>query len=264
MRRVPRPAAVLLIAALSSACPLRPRPETRLPAPTGRPRLEAACARRSQVQGLLASGTLRYEGPEGRRTLRVAAVAERPDRLRLDLLSPLGLELRLVTRDGDLAAYVRRENVLYRARATPDRLRRYTHLPLAVPCLVDLLLGSPCTCTPPAFAHSPAPGELRLSWQANGVAETLVLDARSLPSYYERRSAGATAGLQVTVARWEGDTGTTVIPTEIRVDAPASGEVLELHWKEHDVNPTVREAVFTIDPPAPVRIVDVEASEQGK
>ncbi len=70
-------------------------------------------------------------------------VAEKPDRLRAETLSPFGFgpPLVLVATDGsDLAVMVPLEGRVYRGKASPKNMMKFTHLPLQVEDLVRILL----------------------------------------------------------------------------------------------------------------------------
>ncbi len=70
-------------------------------------------------------------------------VAEKPDRLRAETLSPFGFgpPLVLIATDGrDLAVMVPLEGRVYRGEASPQNMQKFTHLPLQVEDLVRILL----------------------------------------------------------------------------------------------------------------------------
>jgi outer membrane lipoprotein-sorting protein len=82
---------------------------------------------------------------DGKRSVgsRHAVVARRPDHFRLEVLAPFGA-LAVVATDGhDLALYASRENRIYRGPATPESVAAYTAVPIAVPDVVAILLGTP-------------------------------------------------------------------------------------------------------------------------
>lgn len=72
-----------------------------------------------------------------------ALLVQRPAAVRIDVLSPFGLTLALGTLGDTLWAYPPAEGVLYQGPATPANLARFVGAPVAVPDLVDILLGVP-------------------------------------------------------------------------------------------------------------------------
>jgi hypothetical protein len=86
---------------------------------------------------------LRYSAPEESRSAKQLVIAERPDRLRFEILSPFGAVFVLTAADGALAAWTRSESTVYRGSASAENLQRYAQVDLPVATAVDLLLGTP-------------------------------------------------------------------------------------------------------------------------
>jgi hypothetical protein len=71
-------------------------------------------------------------------------VAEAPDRLRAEALSPFGTPLMVMIVNGaELAVLLPGDNRYYHGRATPENLGRFTRLPLRPADLVNILLFRP-------------------------------------------------------------------------------------------------------------------------
>ena len=151
--------AVLLAAAVLHGCAVS-RPPSPHPAPATLPsgvELDAAlAARRYAVQGLRALARLRYTDGADTASARQAVVVERPDRVRVEVLSMLGAVFLLVTDHGQLTAYVRDEHTVYRGAASPQNLARYARIGVPIDALVDLLLATPSAGPPPAPADGVA------------------------------------------------------------------------------------------------------------
>src|SRR5512143_544694 len=138
--------AVLATAVALAGCSIRPAPGP--PAPAGAlvdpsAIVAADAARRTTLRSLRAWARLAYESPDESHKAKQLLVAERPDRLRLEIFSPFGAVFVLAAADGSLAAYDRGAATVYRGAANADNLRRYTQMDLPVAGAVDLLLGTP-------------------------------------------------------------------------------------------------------------------------
>ncbi|NJK89446.1 MAG: hypothetical protein HC923_08610, partial [Myxococcales bacterium] len=79
-------------------------------------------------------------GPEGRARLRIVALAERPDRFRIETLSPFEEPLDVVATNGQRLYWLSREHLKI-GPATSDRIGEVLPLPLAPDAVVDVLLG---------------------------------------------------------------------------------------------------------------------------
>src|SRR5580765_4521443 len=115
-RRTRAAVALLLAAATLPACTRGPRPLP--PAEAASVLLQRLAARREAVTSLRARARLR-SGLEGLWT-RQAVVVDRPDRIRVDVLTPMGLALALGTEHARLWAYQPSERVRYEGGATPQ------------------------------------------------------------------------------------------------------------------------------------------------
>lgn len=250
--RRPRAAVALLLAtATVSACTLRgPRP---LP-PAEKPPvlLQRLAARREAVTSLRARARLR-SGLEGLWT-RQALVVERPDRIRVDVLTPMGLALALGTGEARLWAYQPAERVRYEGRATPQNLVRLLGAPLALADVVDILLGLPPARVPkgpPSVVMTPEGHRLTLPL-ANGeqriwfAPETLdVVRAEE-----EQRD-----GVVMRLVFGEHEDG---FPHVVDVESPKRGAPVRLKYDAVEINPELAATLFV--PPPAERVLPLEAA----
>jgi hypothetical protein len=89
---------------------------------------------------LQAEARVSYFGEEGRVRLRATLVAQRPDRFRLETLSPFEEPIDLMISDGQTLWWLS-QGTLREGRATPEKIGRLLPLPLHPRELVSLLLG---------------------------------------------------------------------------------------------------------------------------
>jgi outer membrane lipoprotein-sorting protein len=258
-----RAIAVLATALALAGCTTRPTPR---PPPPGGVRADAAAivvadsARRSALRGLRAWARLSYESPEESRRAKQLLVAERPDRLRLEIFSPFGAVFVLAAADGALAAYDRGAATVYRGAASADNLRRYTQMDLPVAGAVDLLLG-----TPPIDAAAPgvatADGETIELWRgtADGGARVVWYSAALAPLRYEERDRDGVVRLR---AAYDGYTAVdgVAVATQLDIELPPSQQRIAITLSDVEVNPTLGDAVFAFQTPAGSAVVHLDGA----
>ena len=253
--------AVLATAVALAGCSLRPAPGP--PAPAGAlvdaPAIVAAdAARRAALRSLRAWARLAYESPDESHKAKQLLVAERPDRLRLEIFSPFGAVFVLAAADGALAAYDRGAATVYRGAANADNLRRYTQMDLPVAGAVDLLLG-----TPPI--DDAAPGVVSLDggavelWRgtADGGARVVWYSPALLPLRYEEQDRDGRVRLR---AAYDGYTTVDGVPvaTQLQIELPPSQQRIGVTLSDIEVNPALDDAVFALQTPAGSAVVDLD------
>jgi hypothetical protein len=240
----------LLAAGVLPACGLRgPRPLP--PAEAAATLLERLASRRAAVTALRARARLRA-GLQGMWT-RQALVVHRPDRIRVDVLTPMGLALALGTTDALLWAYEPAERVRYEGSATPANLVRVLGAPLALADVVDILLGLPparAAVGPPVVAPTAEGHRLTLPlrdgeqrvWFAPGTLDVV------------RAEEARRDGVVMRVAFGGHEDG---FPRVVDVESPRSGGSVRLHYEAVELNPDVAAALFA--PPPAERVLPLEA-----
>lgn len=253
------PAVTVLVFALSywlAGCTAT-RPLTPRAAPAVLPsaaELEAGlAARRDAVRSLRALARLRYRDAEQSVTSREAIVVARPDRVRVEVLSIFGSVFLLVADNGEMTAYARDENTVYRGQASPQNLQRYVRLGVPVDELVDIVLA-----TPPArggrarVSFDEAAGAIRLDQGS----QTVWFSETSLPLATEEADAEGRARWRATFAAYEDHAGVP-IATRIGLDLPAWSQSMEIALQEVEVNPTLDHSIFAFQTPSGSKVVDL-------
>lgn len=104
-------------------------------------RLEGTGAGIDSVKGLVQA---RVRNGDQHLTATQVVLAQRPEQLRTETLSPFGTAMMILATDGtELEAWLPGEGRFLRGPATAGNLQRFTRLPLRLPDLVDLLLYRP-------------------------------------------------------------------------------------------------------------------------
>jgi hypothetical protein len=113
-------------------------------------------------EAIQASAKIDHFGERGRVRGDLMLFAARPDRIRLDVVSPFGVALATLTTDGTRFSLADlREKRFYVGPATPCNLARLTAVPVPGHVLVDLLRGEA-----PVLRHEPLTGSI--AWSTDG------------------------------------------------------------------------------------------------
>jgi hypothetical protein len=220
--------------------------------------LEAVLAeRRDSVRSLRSEATIAVTSPERSGTARQFLIAERPDRLRVEVFSPFGAVFALASADGELAAWVREENRVYRGDASPENLYRWAGLDLEVRDAVDLLLGGPPEREFVAASVHPesATGRLRLRRETPDGAQIVALAADTLlPVEIEERSDDGTLLWRATLSSYR-VVSDVILATRVAVEIPAAAQSIDITLSDPEINPTLPATIFTLPTPAGAREV---------
>jgi outer membrane biogenesis lipoprotein LolB len=224
--------ALLLAALLAAACGPVPRPKD---AYTAAPDLLAdMLALRARVKALRAAGRIDHFGEE-RVQGRMFAFAEPPARLRVDLVSPLGSTLAVLTvAAGAFSMSDEREGKYYAGPAAPCNIARLIRIPLPVEDAIRVLVGS----TPVIEGSSEVTWDkaghydVRIAG-AGGAAQLIEIgpDRDVLPLLRSRISEGGATVLEITCDRWA-RVGDAHVPFEIRAAMPREKEELLVRYDE--------------------------------
>jgi len=245
-----------LIAGCTATRPVPPR-AARAVLPSATELESALAARRDTVRSVRALARLRYHDPEQSVTSREAIVVARPDRVRVEVLSVFGTVFLLVADDGQMTAYARNENTVYRGQASPQNLQRYVRLGVPVHELVDIVLGTP----PPGdgraqVSFDEAAGAIRLRRLVEEGAQTVWFSDATLPVATEEVGADGVAHWRATFAEYE-DHGGVAIATRIGIDLPAWSQSMEILLQDIEVNPTLDHSAFAFQAPSGSKVVEL-------
>ncbi len=249
--------ATLVAVALLGEAACRPTVGPQLVPPGALPSPESALnALRATAAGrqtIRAAGRVTYYGDKGRVRVRLELLAERPDRFRIETISPLEQPIDVMTCDGD-ELWLLSEGELRRGPATPDNVARLLPLPLAPSEVVDTLLGGIPT------------GE---DWRADELTQRrdgfwrLVVSRRTRS---ERAVLTVDPGRQVvTAASLERPAGRPFLdvtfddflelsrggfyPEKIRMKLPGRDADVRLKFKQPQINAELSPVLFKMTPP---------------
>jgi hypothetical protein len=194
-------------------------------------------ALREGIKSFRITGKVDHFGEEHRVQGKTFLFGELPGRLRVDLLSPFGNTLSVLTVDRDrfqLADF--RENRFLEGPAEPCNIARLIRVPLPAEDVIRALIG-----------HSPViEGHEQVEWDRQGFYRVVITDGErvqtlevgpdrsSLPLRRSKLMEGGQKVFDMTFDRWERVDGAWV-PHEIRVKMPAEKADLLMRYDEGGV-----------------------------
>ena len=205
----------------------------------------------SSIQGL---ASVKVKAPLTSVNGTQVILAQKPDKLRAETLSPFGVPLlTLATDAGQLSVLLPAQNLYYTGTANPQNMDLFVHLPLPVDDLVGLLLHQPPLMPAwkeQAFAR-PEGGWLLVRHSTLRRQELVFDPAQRLVavSFFEDND------LLIKVEYAQFTAPPPGFPTLITLDLPAKYATIRLEFSEIDTKSPPRPGVFDVTPPAGVKIV---------
>ena len=236
-------------AALLGGCAVREPRVVR--AVTAEELLGELAARRAAVTSLRARARLR-SGLGGLWT-RETLLVRRPDAVRIDVLSPFGLELAVGVQGALLWAYPPAGSTRYEGPASAANLTRFLGAPVDVGDVVEVLLGLPparAAVGPPALAAGA--GEYRLTLPLAAGAQTIWFAGDPLRVRRAEETRDGALALRVGFDDYRDG-----FPHLVEV-AAASGAAARLAYDAVETNAPVDPALFA--PPPAARVLPLEAA----
>jgi len=251
------PARILAAATALLACARVPPPELRADPAELLSRLEAAQAKVRSVRG---TGRVGISAPGQSGSTDAFLVAERPDRLRIEVTDFFGNVAAVLVSDGErFSLYDARSGAFYRGPPTAENVSSL--LPLVLPPgeLVAILCGA-APVRPGTPASVEARGGLVVLTVGAGAAaselavgaELAVEEARLPPG-----GPGGAPGYALEFGLFRHQAGRR-FPTELALTASSPQARVTLTWKgDLEVNRSSDPGRFRLDPPRGARIVDL-------
>jgi len=248
----------LAFALLPGCASLAPRlpevfPEERRPA---QELIQSLIQRNAELRSLRTLAGVYYSGTDGKGSFQEVVLVHRPDRLRLETLSPVGALLILTASADEITGFHTREGVFYRGKSSPENFYRFTQIPLGVREVTAVLMG-----LPPAAAE----GEWRndgpsiVRDMGGGWKETLTFHpSQLLPIRWQRLNP---AGKVEMSARFSDFTTTPAgqFPLKIILEGPLQQRRLEITYNQPEINVDLASALFIQQKPENAREVPLDS-----
>jgi len=222
-------------------------PEERRPA---QELAQSLIRRNSELKSLRTLAGVYYSGTEGRQSFQEVVLVQRPDRLRLETLSPLGALLILTASGDEMAGFHTREGIFYRGKSSIENLYRFTQIPLGVGELTAVLMGLP-----------PVAGEAEWKNDGPSIVRDLVAGwkesitfhpSQPLPIRWQRLSPEGKVEMSARFSDFT-DTPAGPFPLKIILEAPMQQRRLEITYKEPELNVDLASALFVQQKPENAR-----------
>lgn len=259
--------AAVVMLALAGCASLRAKPAIPKAAPTIAPSPEALLAaiddRSAAVRTFRALAQMHYAGESDKIAVKEVVAVERPNRLRIEMLSAFGVALQIASDGARLCAYHRGDRTFYRGRATAANLSRFTRLDLELDDVVDLLIGLPPHREwrgKPSMTFERPEGTWRVETSLrHGELLTVWFDPDSLLPVRAREATSAGA-VRYTASYGQYDTiSGVVIPTWVRFEVPEQQARIDLRYSDVSLNASLGAGLFSFDAPSGSKIVDLDA-----
>ena len=208
----------------------------------------------SSVQGL---AKVKVNTPENSLNGTQVILAEKPDRLRAETLSPFGSPLLLLAADaGSLGVLLPSKNLYYTGAATPENLGRFVRIPLRLADLISVLLYQP----PMINARNEEAFELLdggwlLVRHGSPHRQELIFNPlRQLVevSYFNRDNLF----LKITYGKFA-DEGSR-FPHFFDIEIPVQKTRASLEFSDPVINGDLRPGIFQLPPPAGATIISLD------
>jgi hypothetical protein len=216
---------------------------------------------RDEVRSFRITGKVDHFGAEHRVQGKTYLFARLPGRLRVDVLSPFGNTLSVLTVDSDRFALADfRENRFLEGPAEPCNIARLIRVPLPADELIRVLIG-----------HSPIiEGQEQVEWDRQGFYRVVIRDGErvqtlevgpdrnSLPLRRSRLVEGGEKVFDMTFDRWRRVDGAHV-PHELRVKMPQEQADLLMRYDDEgvEINVDLPEDAWTQSFPDGARVEPV-------
>lgn len=258
MRRVAGAAALIVLVSgcATQRAPVPPASSTG-PVPEAAVLLRAMETRRESLHSLRVLARCVFRSPDESRRAKQLILAARPDRLRLEVLSPFGAVFVLTASHGTLAAFAPNESTVYRGTASGPNLARYASVDLPVSTAIDLMLGTPPMRSGALSVVSRDAGYTKL-WQVDGDDVRVAWFGAALdPVQYEEQDTEGHVLVRATFGAYAEIDGVR-LPTQLSVEVPPSQRGVDLEFREPEVNPSLADALFALETPPGSREIDLD------
>lgn len=213
----------------------------------------ANSSRISSVQGL---AKVKVQAPLNAMNGTQVVLAEKPNRLRTETLSPFGTPLLLLAADGEnLVVSLPAQNLYYIGPATPENLGLFVNIPMELSDLVNVLLYQPSLIEAwQEEAFTLKEGGWLLIRRGTSKRQELVFDQMHKlveMSYFDNNDLV----VKVNYDRFAKQTMGGDYPEQLTLVLPAKHATISLEFTDVGTNGHLRPGIFELTPPEGARVV---------
>jgi hypothetical protein len=208
-------------------------------------------SRVNSVQGL---AKIQVQAPLNNVNGTQVILAEMPDRVRAEMLSPFGAPILMLAVDGDqFGVLLPSQNLFYTGYATPKNLGMFVNIPLQPADLVAVLLYQPQLIEAwkeEAFTLKDG-GWLLIRYGTMKRQELVFNTARQLVevSYFEE------SDLKLKASYDQIEHDKKLFPAQITMKIPEKYATVTLEFTDFETNGRMKEGIFVLQPPPGAEIV---------
>jgi outer membrane lipoprotein-sorting protein len=243
--------AVVLVGLTATACqPAKVRPRLPAATPSVEQCLAAVAERRAAVHSIRGFAQIAYETGQDNVGARHAVLVRSPDHFRLEVLSPFGALAVIASDARELVVYARREAKIYRGPATPESVEAYTQVPIAVPDVVSVLLGTPPerrATGPSTVSRDETVGAFKLTVPVADGRELIWLDPETMAPVASETPLGGGVKLRVAFAEYQ-TIGAIKFPHAIDMRAEPGDRVVRVRYASPSINTEIADNLFSFPP----------------
>ncbi|MFN3197316.1 MAG: LolA family protein [Bradymonadia bacterium] len=243
-----------MLCLLFAACPGRfTRPEQSVTADEA---LAALKARGEAIQTVNAMASLEAWREDDRVKFRQFLLMQRPDKLRVDTLSPFDQPLVITTSDGQtVSVYSLEKKQFLQGPATPQNLARLLNLKMDGEELVALVGGGVPLVTPVRKSITWDADEGRWRLEIEGVRRRQHLELEPERLRVTSTTVWQGDAVQYTVKMGQyGGTPPAEVPQRLRVEVPSEKLRVDITVKDFTLNEEMDPEAFTLTPPGGITV----------
>ena len=181
---------------------------------------------------------------------------DRPDRLRLETLSPLGAILIVTIDAGEIVGFHPREGLFYRGKSSKENIFHYTQIPLELGELTSLLVGLPPVS--PEGHWERGENSIQRDIAGGGRERIAFHPTLGIPTRWERSGVDGAIEMSALFDDFF-STPDGPFPLKISLEAPIQQKRLEIRYQEPELNVTLPSPLFVQEKPASARELPLES-----
>ena len=210
------------------------------------------------IESLQTSAIMQYSSGSDHVKAREEIIVRRPDRLRVEAMSPLGVALIVAAQDTHLQIFEPSKNTLMRGTADAATLARFARIPMAPRDAVGLLMGivpEAKSSSPPESVSNEGDMVLLIYAGENRSRRELGFQNNQLTMVRERDVAGA-INFEIRYADYH-DIGGVMFAYQVDANFPVADTRVSFTYKRPIVNGQIPDSVFTLTPGSNAKQLDI-------
>jgi len=203
---------------------------------------------------------MEFSNPQHHLKTREVITLRRPQNLRIEAMSPLGVAMVVAAKDSQVAIFRSSDNTLMRGAATADTLNRFAQVPLAPKSAIGLLMGlapDPNLLAQPPDSVRTAGAILIALWRLpDGGTLELGFAGGQLTLVRQRLQDGRIS-CEVRYGDFQ-DIGGLMMAYQVEADFPPAQSTVKFRFQRPIVNGAIADSMFVLSPGPSTREIDLD------